>query len=279
MKRQKAGDAMPAPSADALSGTAKLNFAGQGIKLPVDWHDMGTLYPQAFTSAELHTQRNAPTNLFHEPTLNHYHTDAARIIGRAMARFIDGICAAIADAIDKWMHMASVAAVMIQGPIGTLLPGGVTGPLLKPFILAKAPQKTDLEREYSHAIAEAISNGWLSWQQGLSGVLNYPSFAAAPMPLAPPTPNTPAPLMSLASSGESALSPDALKRAMAAAMQKDGQHAGALFDAVARSFYTHFQTFKTNTLVSKVMGTGPVTIPPAGPVTGGSVIPTPGNFI
>lgn len=269
---------MPAPLPTALSTTAKLNFAGEGIQLPVNWDEMGSLYPRAFTAAEQVTQSNAPTNLFHEPTLNHYHTEASRIVGRAMERFIDNICAAITDAIDKWMHMASVVSVTINGPIGMLLPGGVTGPLLKPFILAKAPRGTELEAEYSNAIAEAVSNGWLRWQMGLSGVLNYPSFAAAPMPTAPPTPNVPAPLITFGSSGESALSPLALKNGMGAAMTQDGQHAGTLFESVANAFYRHFQTFKISTMVTKVIGTGPVATSPCGPVTGGMVIPSPGNF-
>ncbi len=270
---------MPAPIAAAVSETAKLNFAGQGIKLPVDWTDMGALYPKAFTPPELSARGNPPTNLFHEPTLNRYHTDAARIRGQSMVRYIDGISAAITDAIDTWMRMASVVSVLINGPIGTLLPNGVTGPLLKPFIVAKAPCKTAMETEYSNAIATALSNAWSMWHLGLSGVLSYPAFAAAPMPMAPPTPNVPVPLITFASSGENMLSPTVLSRAMGAAMSKDGQHAQALFDAVAGSFYTHFQTFKSSTMVTRVVGTGPVAVPPSGPVTGGTVVPTPGNFV
>jgi hypothetical protein len=270
---------MPAPLGTALSTTAKLNFSGQGVNLPVNWQEMGPLFPLAFMPAEQLTQSNAPTNLFHEPTLNRYHTGSARTLGQSMERYIDGICAAIADAIAKWMQMASVSALIINGPIGTLLPGSVTGPPLKPFILAQAPRGTGMEREYSQAIAEAVSNGWLGWQQGLNGVLNYPSFAAAPMPVAPPTPNTPAPLVTFGSAGEGALTPVPLKGAMNAALKKDGLHAGALFEAVAHSFCSHFQTFKTSTVVSNVMGTGPVTVAPTGPVTGGTVIPTPGNFV
>lgn len=270
---------MPAPIAAALSDTAKLNFAGQGIKLPMEWADMGPLYPKAFTPQELTTQSNPATCLFHEPTLNRYHTDAARIRGKAMARYIDGVCAAISDAVGKWMRMASVVCVLINGPVGTVMPNGVTGPLLKPFILAKAPCKTEMEREYSNAIATALSNAWSEWQSGLSGVLNYPAFAAAPMPMAPPTPNVPAPLITFASSGEGMLAPNTLGRAMSAAMTRDGQHAAALFDAVSNSFYTHFQTFKSGTMVTRVIGTGPVSVPPSGPVTGGTVVPTPGNFI
>lgn len=270
---------MPVPIAAAVAQTARLNFAGQGIKLPVDWKDMGPHYPKAFTRPQLNAQPNAPTNLFHEATLNKYHTDAARITGQAMGRYIDGICVAITDAIGKWMRMASVVSVLINGPVGTLMPKGVIGPALKPFILARAPKHTAMETEYSNAIASALSNAWSNWQSGLSGVLTYPTFAAAPVPMAPPTPNVPVPLITFVSSGEGQLSPTLLSRAMMAALSGGGQHAAELFDAVTSAFYTHFQTFKTSTLVTRVMGTGPVTVPPTGPVTGGMVIPSPGNFV
>ncbi|MBT8339219.1 MAG: hypothetical protein KJP07_04320 [Desulfatitalea sp.] len=269
---------MPAPIAAALAETAKRNFTGLGIQLPVDWRDAGPQYNGAFTPPELATTANAPTTLFHECTLNRYHTDAARSIGDAMAKFIDGMSAAVTDAIGKWMRTASVISVTINGPIGTLLPGGVTGPVLKPLILPTAPNQTDMERRYALAVAQAVSDGWSQWQQGLSGVLSYPAFASAPMPAAPPTPNVPAPLMTFGSSGEAALSPLSLKEAMYKALPGGGQHAAELFEAMAGAFYTQFQTFKAATLVTQVMGTGPVSVPPAGPVTGGSVIPTPGNF-
>lgn len=270
---------MPPPTATALRNIAKRTFCAKGIQLPVDWNDMGPLFPEAFTPPERSGQGNPADTLFHEPTRNRYHIDAARTVGRDMARYLDDISAAIADAIDKWMRMASVVSVLINGPIGTLPPGGVTGPSLTPLILSRAPRRTDMEDAYANAIARAVGDAWMRWQQGLSGVLQYPSFAAAPIPMAPPTPNAPAALIMFASSGEGALAPAPLARAMAVAMRGDGQHAGALFDAVAEAVYTQFQQFKTTTQVTGVLGTGPVTAPPAGPVTGGSVIPTPGNFV
>jgi hypothetical protein len=247
--------------------------------LPVDWNDMGPLFAQAFPPSERSGEGNPAGNLFHEPTRNRYHIDAARTVGRDMARYLDDIGAAIADAIDKWMGMASVVSLVINGPIGTVLPGGVCGPVLKPLILMRAPLRTEMETEYSNAIAQAVSDAWMRWEQGLNGVLEYPAFAAAPIPMAPPTPNVPVPLIMLGSSGEGDLMPTVLAGAMAAAMTSDGQHAVTLFDAVAVAVYTQFQHFKTATQVVNVLGTGPVTVPPAGPVTGGSVIPTPGNFL
>ncbi len=271
---------MPAPSAAMLIKAAKQNFAARDIRLPVQWKDMGRHYTNAFAADERVSQANSAANLFGEPTRNRYHTGAARTVGLLLEDYIESICSAICQAIAKWMQSASVVSLTINGPAGTLLPGGVIGPLLKPFILASAPQTTDSERRYSQAIAQAVSARWQQWQQGLGGILNYPSFAAAPMPAAPPTANVPSALMTLTSTGETGLSPLELKNAMATAYGPgDDQHAHALFDAVAKAFYTQFQRFKTSTLVSGVMGTGAVTTPPAGPVTNGTVIPTPGNFL
>jgi hypothetical protein len=61
-------------------------------------------------------------------------------------------------------------------------------------------------------------------------------------------------------------------------MSIEGQHADTLFESVANAFYSHFQTFKTSTLITNVIGTGPVPSSAGGPVTGGTVTPAPGNF-
>jgi len=270
---------MPATQAEALSTTAKHYFSGRGIKLPMQWKSMGSQYPDAFRPAELSTPANMPRSLFHEPTLNKYHTQAANTLGREYEQYIDGICRSISDAVAKWMQNASVVAATIMGPVGNVLPGSVIGPVLEPMIMASAPQATASEFKYSTAIAAALSSGWLEWQQGLCGVLSYPGFAAAATATAPPTPNVAVPLITWSSAGEAGLSPQVLAKAMEHRFNEPGAlHAQTLFDAVARAFHIHFQTFKSTTTVVNVIGTGPVPMVP-GPVASGTVIPTPGNFI
>jgi len=270
---------MPAPQPAELSATAKKQFSGQGIALPMRWQSMGSLYPDAFSRPELSTSSTPETNLFHEPTRNKYHTQAARILGREYEQYIDHICAAICTAVGRWMQNAGVATAVINGPVASVMPGSVLGPPLKPMIMAEAPQATPSELKYSSAIATAVSNGWARWQQGLCGMLSYPPFAAVTTATAPPTANTPVPLITWSSAGEADLFPDALAGAMAAEFDTaDALHAGTLFDAVARAFHTHFQVFKNATTINNVLGTGPVPVMP-GPVAAGTVIPTPGNFI
>jgi hypothetical protein len=238
---------MPTLPETELSDTAKQYFADKGIKLPMNWSDMGENYPGAFTRPELATGANCAETLFHEPTLNKYHTGAARTLAREYEEYIDGICASISSAIDQWMKIASVIAVTVVGPVGTLMPDGVEGPELKPLIMAEAPQATERELKHSDAIATALSESWAAWQQGLSGILNYPGFNGAPMP------NVPAPLITLISEAEVQLTPENLTDRMAWYFDDpDALHAKDLFDAVAQAFYTHFQEFKLSTLVTGV---------------------------
>lgn len=253
---------MSAPAPEALSATAKQYFSAQGIELPMKWRSMGPLYPGAFGMPELSTPSNASTTLYHEPTRNKYHTGAARTLSREYEHYIDGISAALANAIEKWMKIASVVSVEVVGPVGTLMPGGVTGPALYPMIMADAPQKTQSDLKYSRAIAAAVSDNWLAWQQGLSGVLNYPGFCGAPMP------NTPAPLITLTCAPETGLAEHNLSRVMQRNLNDPGAlHAKTLFESVANAFFTHFQVFKANTLVTGVTvvaAAPPPVVPDAG---------------
>ena len=306
---------MPTPQPQALSASARQHFSDSGVALPMKWQSMGELYPQAFQQPELRTPSNPTNSLFHEPTLNKYHTDTAGIMSDHYGTFIDGITAAISNAIDKWMKMAMVVGVSTVGPLGTWTPNGVNSPDLFPMIMADAPKDTRSDYKYSKAIAAAVSSNWNTWHQGLSGTLNYPGFNGAPMP------NTPVPLMSIASAGESGLAPDNLSQDMQRNLNDPGAlHSVTLFDAVAHSFYTNFQEFKSATLVSNVTvaaaGAPPPPVPAAGdvgeapapepepeggtdteetevdaaepepeeppppaPSVAGTVIPTPGNFV
>lgn len=254
---------MPAPQAQALSDTAKQHFSDRGIALPMKWQSMGELYPQAFRQPELSTPANPSNALFHEPTLNKYHTDTAGIMSGHYATYIDGITTAFSTAIEKWMKMAMVVGVSSMGPLGTWSPNGVNSPDLFPMIMSDAPKDTPSDYKYSHAIAAAVSSNWNDWHQGLSGTLNYPGFNGAPMP------NTPVPLISFMSAGEGGLAPDPLSKEMQRNLNDPGAlHSVTLFDAVAHSFYTNFQVFKTATLVTGVTVAAASAPPPPVPSPG-----------
>jgi len=246
---------------------------------------MGNQYPNAFKKSERMVAPPPPTNLFRAATLNKYHVKSAKSVGKAFEKYIEGMSEGISSGIGKWMKMATIAGVVINGPVGTLTPGCVQGPPLMPLILAGAPKSTAQELKYSKAIATTFGTLWQPWHMGLAGTLMYPAFAVFPGPMAPPTPNVPLPLASLASPGETGLSPSSLKKMMEANLaDPKALHASALFDAISKAFNTVFQTFKTTTLIQNVLGTGAIPtfappVAPAGPVVGGTVIPKPGVLV
>lgn len=276
---------MPAPQASLLSQLSKTNFIAQGIKLPLDWKDPGAQYESAFQAGEKQVAPNSPTSLFQQQTLNKYHVDAARDSGEKIEKYIDGICEAICSGIDNWMKMASVAGVVINGPSGSLMPGNVLGPPLAPLILSAAPMNTAQEMKFSNAIANCFGTAWQAWHMGLAGTLLYPSFAAVPMPMAPPTPNVPAALVMLSSAGESMLSANSMKASMQANLgDPQALHASEIFDAIARAFETCFLSFKSTTLLQNILGTGPVPsfappVAPVGPVLAGVGNGAPGCMV
>lgn len=276
---------MPAPQASLLAQQTKTLFAAKQKELQEGYEEPTDQFDDAFAITEQIAIPNAPTNLLREVSLNKYHVDSAKEISDKLEAYIDGVSKGICGGIDNWMKMTMITTVIINGPVGMLTPGGVVGPPLGPLILAGAPMATPMEIKYTNAIANAFGTAWQSWSAGLMGQLMYPAFAAFPGPMAPPMPNVPVPLITLSSPGESMLSPSTLAKAMEANLgDPEAAHAEILFECLAKAFGTVFQTFKASTMVTGVMGTGPVPtfVPPfvpVGPVVMGSVIPKPGIFV
>jgi hypothetical protein len=210
--------------------------------------------------------------------------DSAGDVGKQFEKYIEGICGAIHGAVDQWRQMAMIAGVMIVGPVASL--GIVVGPPLTPLILAQGPKSTPQELKYTTAIANALGTAWLPWQMSIKvpGLPWYPAFAAFPGPFAPPMPNIPIPLIALVSV-DASLSPGALSGLMMANLgDPTALHAQDLFDAVSKAFNTVFTMFKAMTMVTNVLGTGPIPtfappFVPVGPVMGGVGTGPPGCLV
>jgi hypothetical protein len=131
-----------------------------------------------------------------------------------------------------------------------------------------------------------IGTAWLSFTATVkvTGMPWYPAFAALPSPIAPPTPNIPCPFAALMQVPVS-ISANVLK------MQMVGQLADPmapfhdkLFEAIADAFEKTYNLWKVSTMVTNVLGTGPVPTfappyVPVGPVVGGVGTMTPGGFV
>ena len=97
-----------------------------------------------------------------------------------------------------------------------------------------------------------------------------------PQPVAPPVPNIPMPLLTIGSAGMSAMQAPGLKSMMVGQLgDPQALHHQELFDCIATGVFTVFGTWLTSTMVTKVLGTGPVPTfappyVPIGPVVGGT---------
>lgn len=281
---------MPAPPAAAMKEMAKMQFRSFAIKLPVDWEDpsqpeAARQYADAFQPSErAAVPIPVPPALFLASSANKYHCDTAKEISNKLEGFIDGICEAICSAWSQWQSMATLTGVIINAV--TAAGGQAVGPPWGPFILAGAPKSTPQELKYSTAVANAIDAGWTAYQSSIKvpGLPWYPAFAAFPGPVAPPMPNVPVPVIALTQVA-APVSKAQLKSTMIGCLgDPKAAHHAELFDCIADAFEKCFTIWQASTMVTNVLGTGPIPtfappFVPVGPVVAGVGNMIPGGFV
>jgi hypothetical protein len=152
--------------------------------------------------------------------------------------------------------------------------------------MSSAPKATPQELKYSIAVAQAIGIGWASYTATIKvpGLPWYPAFATVPAPVAPPMPNVPMPVISLVQVTVP-VSKNVLKGQMIGFLgDPKALHHVELFDGIADAFEKCFQIWQISTLVTNVLGTGPVPsfappVAPVGPVVAGVGNMIPGGFV
>ena len=194
-------------------------------------------------------------------------------------KFLDGISEAICSAWATWQTAATMVGVIINGP--TAVGGHIVGPPLAPLILATGPKAKPQELKLTMAVAKVIGTAWLTFTATVRvpGMPWYPAFAAFPSPMAPPTPNVPCPFAAL-TMVEVSVSASVLKSQMVAIAGPGNE---SLCDAIGDAFEKSFNLWKVSTMVTNVMGTGPIPTfappyVPVGPVVGGIGMMLPGGF-
>lgn len=281
---------MPAPQAPAMQSFAKLQFMSFALKLPTQWRQPQGIGASQYAQAMVETNSTVgiplpmPPALFLPASMTKYHCDTATRISADFTKYIDGICSAICSAWSQWQSMAAMTGVMIMGPTASV--GQVVGPPLMPLIMASAPKATPMELKFSNAIATAISNGWMTYTATIKipSLPWYPAFAAFPGPIAPPMPNIPAPVIAL-TQVTVAVSKSVLKAQMIGLLGDPlAKHHVELFDSVADAFEKCFQIWQGTTMVTNVLGTGPIPtfappVVPMGPVVGGIGNMAPGGLV
>ncbi len=266
---------------------ARLKFTGNNIKLPVNWSQpsgtKGQQYNDAFKAGEGTTAPGMPP-LFFAATMNKYHTDTQKKLNQDFGEFIDGISDAICSAWSTWQSAATMVGVVINAV--TAVGGQVVGPPMGPLILAQGPKTKPNHMKYTSAVANTIGTAWLSYTATIkvTGMPWYPAFAALPMPVAPPTPNIPCPVIAL-TQVKASLAPAVMKQQMVGMLgDPQAPHHQELFDCICDAFDKVFTIWQASTMVTNVLGTGPVPTfappyVPVGPVVGGVGTMTPGGFV
>jgi hypothetical protein len=277
---------MPAPQASAMQQLARLKFTSFNLKVPKDWRDpsgdpAADHYSKAFKPEEKMTAAGMPP-LFQPASLNKYHTDTQKMHIAKIGKFIDDTCSAICSAWSQWQSAASMVGVIVNAI--TASGGQVVGPPLMPLIMASAPKSSPSEMKYSNVIATVVGNTWLQYTSTIkvAGMPWYPAFAAFPSPVAPPTPNVPCPVAALTQVPPQAAM---MKQQMVGQLgDPNAPFHAELFEAISDAFEKIYNLWKVSTMVTNVLGTGPIPTfappyVPAGPVVGGVGTMTPGGFV
>jgi hypothetical protein len=197
--------------------------------------------------------------------------------------YINRICAAICSGWSTWQSAATLVDVQINAFTAT--GGKLTGPPLYGLIIAQAPFDGPWFSKRSEAIANGVDKGFYQYQASVRvpGLPWYPAFACVPSPVAPPAPNVPCPLLAL-NGMRLSLTASALKELMLGKFGASEDYAAELFDAVATAVAACFETWVMGTIVTNVMGSGPVPTfappyVPVGPVVGGTGTMIPGGLV
>lgn len=280
---------MPAPQATMMQNFARAKFMGNALKAPQNWQPPSNQehYGKAFKDDEKMTAPDMgkpPGPLFTPATLNKYHTQTQKRLNSDFGNFIDKTCSAICSAWSQWQSTATLVGVMIAGPVAS--GGQVVGPPLQPLIMAQGAIDSPMKLKYTNTISQVIGTAWLQYTGTIKvpGLPWYPAFAMVPSPIGPPSPNVPCPVVTIGPSGSAIINASLLANQMFSQHgDPKAQYARELFDAISTGVATCFATWQTTTLVSNVIGTGPVPsfappYVPGGPVVGGIGAMTPGGF-
>jgi len=278
---------MPAPQASAMQQLARLKFTSFSLKVPKDWKDpqgdAGDQYGRAFKPDEKASSPGMPP-LVQPASLNKYHTDTQKMHIAKIGAFIDGTCSAICSAWSQWQSMATLTGVVVNAV--TAMGGQIVGPPWMPLIMASAPKATPMELKYSNVIAQVIGTAWQTFTSTVkvTGMPWYPAFAAFPGPMAPPMPNVPCPFAALMQVPVS-ISCNVLKMQMVGQLgDPTAPFHQELFESISDAFEKSYNLWKVSTMVTNVLGTGPIPTfappyVPVGPVVGGMGNMTPGGFV
>ena len=189
-------------------------------------------------------------------------------------KWISGAKQGIRNGVPTWVSIARLNGVKITGPAATegrLIAPSLFGLIVNPMSESGAP------KPLADGFMGAVSDAWQVWANSVRvpGLPWYPAFASWPGPIAPPTPNVPTPLRSLAQDF-SGLAPVPLANSIKARIGDAANWPGGneAINEFCAWFNAGFVGWLNYSVIRSVMGSGPVPqfAPPSvpvGPVIGG----------
>lgn len=187
------------------------------------------------------------------------------------------------QAISSWIGSAGIAGIVVTGPVAS--GGAIASPVDVKTSIRNALTGAGMASSAADGIASVIAERWIAWGAGfrIPGLPFYPSFAAVPAPIAPPTANATFKVAAGTSAGGDALKAgnlaSAIKSRIGSAASEPG--AGTAIDQFASNFESRFNAWRNSCDMRNIMGGGPVPtfappLTPVGPVVGGAAVGGPG---
>ncbi len=199
--------------------------------------------------------------------------------------------AAFGQSVNDWIIASYVQGGWVRGPNAELTPGSLKSSV---DIEQRMMQALTIERvpaPIAQTLAKELGGAWRAWADGfrLSLAGAYPTLAAVPGPMAPPTPAAGAfPIARGMSAGEPQLSAAMLSPRLTSALRVHAGRDVAGLDGAVKDLTTwveaSFRDWKLTAQVVGVMGKGPIPsfappYVPVGPVVMGDNISGPGHVI
>lgn len=180
------------------------------------------------------------------------------------------VVTAVIDAFLESLPTLTLGSCTVVGPIVTGAPGCVAGPPLQtlPKLMAaqNLPKRAEAKKFCEKASESAAKHigGWIR-QLAPLGLSWYPTYAAAPGPVAPSLPNVPTPLADLGRSAAHMLEPIMIDLELQKAIDRpwattygDGKIARDVCESAAQQLSKFFKEFCANSLVQGVTAIGQV---------------------
>ena len=281
---------MPAPLATVMQQLVKTKFMSFQLRVPPRWRNpIGQIDEQHFRDAFENWEKSMTPGmppLFITATANRYHVEAQKMHIAKVGQFIDNFCDAITSAWGQWQKMASFQGIVVNAV--TASGGQLVGPPLDQLIKNNPIWATAsaANKRYMGVMAKVLGQGWqqLTSSVKFPGLPLFPAFAAFPGPVAPPTPNVPVPFAALTQVPVSIGSFMTKAKMVLELADKNAPFSALLFEAITHAFEQVYNTWKLSTMVTNVLGTGPIPTfappyVPVGPVVGGTAFMAPGGLI